>query len=140
MNYSISSHSRVSFIKHSMPLALLVGLLALSPCKQGQAQTGSEEGSTGSAGAMQPGNGSRKNTMDPPGTGTESSRSRGNTGSPGTTNGGSDVRQGKHKGMGNKGSNGSGTSGTGTGSSGSGTGSSGTSGSGSGSLGTGAPQ
>jgi len=131
MKYSISSHSRVSFIKHSTSLILLAGVLALSPWKQGQAQTGSEEGSTGTAGTMEPqGGGSRRDTMNPPGTGTESgSRSRGNTSSPSTTGPESDTGQGKHKGMGNKGRNGSGTGGSGNDGSGAGMGGSGTGGS-----------
>jgi hypothetical protein len=129
MKYSISSHSRVSFIKYSLPLALLVGALALSPWKQGRAQTGSEEGSTGSAGTMEPGSGSRRGATDSNDSYRTGGGSRGNTSPPSTTGGDSDTRQEKHKGMGPKGKNGSDGSGSRNGSPGMGSGSSGNGGS-----------
>lgn len=95
MKYSISSNSRGTVLKHSMSFILLAGVLALSPWKAGQAQTGSEEGSTDSARNM----GAERGTRNPGDTGTygtpgneSGTRNRGNTSSPGTTGSENDTR------------------------------------------------
>lgn len=100
-------------MKNSMSLIFLLGLLALSPWKEGLAQTGSEEGSTDSAGmtGTESGTRSRENTESPGTTGTESNiQNRGDTGSSGTTDIESGTRSRENtEGMGTEGRSGSGT-------------------------------
>jgi hypothetical protein len=141
MKYSSSLHSRGTDMKHLMSLVLVFGILALSPCKEALAQTGSEEGSTDTAGRTgtesgtrsredigAPGmegteGGMRGRTTSPDTTDPESgTRSQGTTtGNPGTTGTESGTRKpGNNGGTGTKGrsgsGNGSGTrSGTGSG-------------------------
>jgi hypothetical protein len=80
----------------SISLILLLGVLALSPWKEGMAQAGSEEGSTGgSSGTMgiPEDTGNRGVPGSPGTTGTESgTQNRGTTGSPGTTGTESDIQ------------------------------------------------
>lgn len=111
MKYSISSVSRASFIRHSMPLALLIGALALSPWTQVHAG-----GTSGSVGGSDDGS---RSTANPPGiTGSESEpRTRGTT-SPPTGTGERDSSGRTNDSMSRKGRTGSDTDteqGTGTG-------------------------
>lgn len=100
-------------MKNSLSLIFLLGLLALSPWKEGQAQTGSEEGSTDSAGmtGTESGTRSRENTESPGTTDTErGAKSRGKTGSSDPTDIESGTRSRENtEGMGTEGRSGSGT-------------------------------
>jgi hypothetical protein len=128
MKYSISLRSRGTVMKHLMPLVLVVGVLSLSPWKEGHAQAGGEEGSTESAGmtgteGRESGTRSREDAGDAGTMGTEGSesgtRSQGDTGSSGVTGSESGAQKpGNKNGTGSEGKSGSGTgtrSGTGSG-------------------------
>lgn len=76
-------------MKNSMSLILLIGVIALSPWQEGQAQTGSQEGSTGGSGTTGIPDDTQKHGK--PGssgmTGTESDKSASPPGTPGGESG-----------------------------------------------------
>jgi|GEM_PF-1071075 len=137
MKYSIPLRSRGTSMKYLMSLALVFAILALSPYMDALAQTGSEEGSTESAGRTSTESGTRSRedvgspgterdmrgrTTPPDTTDTESgTRSRGTTSDPGMTGTERGTRKpGYNGGTGTKGKSGSGNgsgtrSGTGSG-------------------------